>query len=88
MTKGEFVTSVAQKTGLTKTAAAEAVDAVLSSLVEVMAEDDKITFPGFGTFSQSKRAARIGRNPQSGAELNIAASKSGKFTAGKNLKNL
>lgn len=88
MTKAEFVATVAQKTGLTKTVAAEALDAVLSSLVEVMAEDDKVTFPGFGTFSQSKRAARTGRNPQTGAELKIAASKGGKFTAGKNLKNL
>lgn len=88
MTKAEFVATVSQKTGLTKTVAAEALDAVLSSLVEVMAEDDKVTFPGFGTFSQSKRAARTGRNPQTGAELKIAASKGGKFTAGKNLKNL
>lgn len=88
MTKAEFVASVAQKTGFTKTVAAETLDAVLSTLVEVVVEDDKVTFPGFGTFSQSKRAARTGRNPQTGAELKIAASKSGKFTAGKNLKNL
>lgn len=88
MTKAEFVASVAQKTGFTKTVAAETLDAVLSTLVEIMAEDDKVTFPGFGTFCQSKRAARVGRNPQTGAELKIAAAKSGKFTAGKNLKNL
>ena len=88
MTKAEFVAAVVQKTGFTKTVVAEALDAVLSSLVEVMAEDDKVTFPGFGTFSQSKRAARTGRNPQTGTALNIAASKGGKFTAGKNLKNL
>jgi DNA-binding protein HU-beta len=88
MTKAEFITSVAQKTGFTKAVAAEALDAVLSTIVEVVVEDDKVTFPGFGTFSQSKRTARTGRNPQTGAELKIAASKGGKFTAGKNLKNL
>jgi DNA-binding protein HU-beta len=49
---------------------------------------NKITFPGFGTFSVSERAARKGRNLQTGAELQIAASKGGKFTAGKDLKGL
>ena len=88
MTKTDFVASVAQKSGLTKAASGAALDAVLSALTEVMAENDKVTFPGFGTFSQVQREARTGRNPQTGAELQIAASKSGKFTAGKNLKNL
>ena len=88
MTKAEFVASVAEKTGLTKSAAAEAVDAFVSTVAEVLKAGDKITLPGFGTFSVSERAARKGRNPQTGAEIQIAASKSGKFSAGKDLKGL
>ncbi len=88
MTKSEFTASVAEKTGLTKAAAAEAVDAFLGTVAEVLKAGDKITFPGFGSFSVSERAARKGRNPKTGAELQIAASKSGKFSAGKDLKGL
>ena len=88
MTKAEFVASVAEKTGLTKVAAAESVDAFVSTIAEVLKAGDKITLPGFGTFSVSERAARKGRNPQTGAEIQIAASKSGKFSAGKDLKGL
>ncbi len=88
MTKAEFVAEVAGKTGLTKAAAAEAMDAFVTTVTEVLKAGDKITFPGFGSFSVSERAARVGRNPQTGAELKIAASKSGKFSAGKDLKGL
>jgi DNA-binding protein HU-beta len=88
MTKGEFITSIATKTGLSKTAAAEAVEAFIGTVVEVVKSGDKITFPGFGSFSVSERSARTGRNPQTGAEMQIAASKSGKFSAGKDLKGL
>lgn len=88
MTKSEFVAAVAEKAGLTKAAAAEAVDAFVGTVTGVLKAGDKITFPGFGTFSVSERAARKGRNPQTGAELQIAASKSGKFAAGKDLKGL
>jgi len=88
MTKAEFVASIATKTGLSKTAAAEAVDAVIGTIVETLKAGDKVTFPGFGSFSVSERAARTGRNPQTGAEIKIAASKSGKFSAGKDLKGL
>nr|WP_255569712.1 HU family DNA-binding protein [Geobacter sp. SVR] len=88
MTKAEFVAAVATKTGLTKAAAAEAVDAFTGTVAELLKAGDKVTFPGFGTFSVSERAARTGRNPQTGAEIKIAASKSGKFSAGKDLKGL
>ena len=88
MTKAEFITSISTKTGLSKTAAAEAVEAFIGTVVEVVKAGDKITFPGFGSFSVSERSARTGRNPQTGAEIQIAASKSGKFTAGKDLKGL
>lgn len=88
MTKAEFVASVATKTGLSKAAAAEAVDAFTATVAELLKAGDKISFPGFGTFSVSERAARTGRNPQTGAAIKIAASRNGKFTAGKDLKGL
>ncbi len=88
MTKADFITLAAEKSEQTKAVTSEVLDAILATITEVISFDDKITFPGFGTFSQSKRAARTGRNPQTGAVLQIAESKSGKFTAGKNLKNL
>jgi DNA-binding protein HU-beta len=88
MTKAEFIAAITTKTGLSKTAAAEAVDAFISTVVEVVKAGDKITFQGFGSFSVSERSARTGRNPKTGAEIQIAASKSGKFSAGKDLKGL
>lgn len=80
--------SAAEKAGLTKVAVAQAVDAFVGTLTEVLKAGDKIAFPGFGAFSVVERAARVGRNPQTGAALKIAASKSGKFTVGKDLKRL
>jgi DNA-binding protein HU-beta len=88
MTKTEFVAKVAEELEVPKTVASETVDAFLKVTTDLLKAGDKVTFPGFGTFEVSQRAARKGRNPQTGAELNIAASKSGKFSAGKNLKNL
>ena len=88
MTKAEFVAAVAEELDVPKTVAAENVDAFISVTTKLLNAGDKITFPGFGTFSVAERAARKGRNPQTGAEIQIAASKSGKFTAGKDLKGL
>jgi DNA-binding protein HU-beta len=88
MTKAEFITAITTKTGLSKTAATEAVEAFIGTVVEVIKAGDKISFPGFGSFSVSERASRTGRNPQTGAEIQINASKSGKFSAGKDLKGL
>ena len=88
MTKAEFVAKVAEELEVPKTVAAEVVDAFLTVTTDLLRAGDKITFPGFGTFEVAERAARKGRNPQTGAEINIAASRSGKFSAGKNLKNL
>lgn len=88
MTKTEFVAKVAQELEVPKNVAAETVDAFLKVTADLLKAGDKVTFPGFGTFGVTQRAARKGRNPKTGAELNIAASKSGKFSAGKNLKNL
>jgi len=88
MTKAEFIAAVAVELDVPKNVAAETVDAFLKVTTDLLKAGDKITFPGFGTFQVATRAARTGRNPQTGAEINIAASKSGKFTAGKSLKNL
>jgi nucleoid DNA-binding protein len=88
MMKAEFVAAVAAELDVPKTVAAESVYAFLKVTTDLLKAGDKVTFPGFGTFEVSHRAARKGRNPQTGAELNIAASKSGKFSAGKGLKNL
>ncbi len=88
MTKAEFVAKIAEEMEVPKTVAAETVEAFLKVTSDLLKAGDKITFPGFGTFEVSHRAARKGRNPKTGAELDIAASRSGKFSAGKNLKNL
>jgi len=88
MTKADFVAAVAAKSGLTKADAEKAVNAFTAQVTALLKKGDKLTLPGFGTFSVLKRAARIGRNPQTGKELKIAASKSGKFSAGKGLKGL
>ncbi len=88
MTKAEFVAKVAAKMDVTQKHAAEAVDAVIGEIENVIKAGDSITFVGFGKFSVSERAARKGVNPQTKAVIDIAASKSGKFSAGKNLKNI
>ncbi|MDD2367211.1 MAG: HU family DNA-binding protein [Desulfuromonadaceae bacterium] len=88
MTKAEFIAAVAEELDVPKTVAAETVDAFVSVTTKLLKAGDKITLPGFGTFSVSERAARKGRNPQTGAEILIPASKSGKFSAGKDLKGL
>jgi DNA-binding protein HU-beta len=88
MTKAEFIAAVAAELDVPKNVAAETVEAFITVTTNLLKAGDKITFPGFGTFSVSERAARKGRNPQTGAELQIAASKSGKFAAGKDLKGL
>ena len=88
MTKADFVTAVAGKTGLSKTQASDATSAFIDVIKELLKAGDKIVFPGFGSFSVSERSARKGRNIQTGAEIQIAASKNGKFSAGKDLKGL
>jgi DNA-binding protein HU-beta len=88
MTKAEFVAKVAEELEIPKNVAAETVGAFVKVATDLLKAGDKITFPGFGTFSVTARAARKGRNPQTGAEIEIAASKSGVFKAGKDLKGL
>jgi len=86
MNKEELLNEVA-KTTCTKAEAGKALDAVLGAIKKALKKGDKVTLVGFGTFSVSKRSARTGRNPQTGAAIKIAARKVPKFTAGKALKD-
>lgn len=86
MNKAELIASVAEKAELTKKDAEKAVAAVLASIEEALAGGDKVQLVGFGTFEIRERAARKGRNPQTGEEIDIAAAKVPVFKAGKALR--
>ncbi|HEX3032193.1 MAG TPA: HU family DNA-binding protein [Bacillota bacterium] len=87
MNKSELVSSVAEKAEITKKDAEKAVNAVFASIEGAMAKGEKVQLVGFGTFEVRERAARKGRNPQTGAEIQIAAAKIPAFKAGKALKD-
>lgn len=87
MTKSELIDAVAEKSGLSKTDATKALAAMLDSMTVALKEGDKVALIGFGTFSVSHRAARTGKNPQTGEALAIPASKTAKFKAGQKLKD-
>ena len=87
MNKSELIDAVAKQADLTKVDAAKAIDAVTSSITKALKKGDTVTLIGFGTFKVSKRAARTGRNPQTGKAINIAARKAPGFSAGKALKD-
>ena len=87
MNKGDLINAVADKANITKAQAADAVNTVFSSIEGTLKQGDKASFIGFGTFSISKRAAREGRNPSTGATIKIPASNQVKFKAGKALKD-
>ncbi|WP_203249853.1 HU family DNA-binding protein [Cysteiniphilum marinum] len=84
--KGEFEAMVAEKSGLTKVDAKKAVDAFIASVTDIVKNGDAVSFTGFGKFEVAERAAREGRNPKTGEKMQIAASKTPKFSAGKLLK--
>jgi DNA-binding protein HU-beta len=86
VTKQEFVDAVADKAGLTKRDAGEAVDAVLDVITSSLSRGETITFTGFGKFTTSQRAARQGVNPRTGEKVQIAAATVPKFSAGSQLK--
>ena len=86
MTKANLVAKIAEEAGITKKEAGEALKAVTSGISSALAKSDSVTLVGFGTFSVSQRAARTGRNPQTGAAIKIAAKKVPKFKAGSSLK--
>lgn len=88
MNKAELVAAIADKTGLSKKDAENALKAFTDVVAEELKKGEKVQLVGFGTFEVSKRAARTGRNPQTGEEMEIAASVAPKFKAGKALKDM
>jgi len=86
MNKTELINSVAEASGLSKKDATKAVDAVFDSIAEALKNGDKVQLIGFGNFEVRERAARKGRNPQTGEEMEIPASKVPAFKPGKALK--
>ena len=87
MNKTELVDAIAAAADITKAQAGRALDAVLESVTETLKKGEKVTLIGFGTFETRERAARTGRNPQTGKEIQIAASTTPAFKAGKKLKD-
>ena len=87
MNKTELIAAIAEKTELSRKDAEKALKAFTEVVTEELAKGEKIQLGGFGTFEVSQRAAREGRNPQTGKTIKIAASKSPKFKAGKALKD-
>lgn len=88
MSKTELVAAIAERTGLTKKDSEAAVNAFVETVTEQLKNGEKVQLIGFGTFEVSERAERVGRNPQTGTEMTIAASKVPKFKAGKALREL
>jgi DNA-binding protein HU-beta len=86
MTKAELIDAVAEKAGTSKADAERTVDAFFEVVVDNAKKGDKVAWPGFGSFSTTRRAARTGRNPQTGAPVNVPASTALKFSASYVLK--
>ncbi len=87
MNKSELIDRIAEAANLTKADAGRALDATVGAVTEALKSGDAVTLVGFGTFAVKERAARTGRNPQTGKEIQIAASKTPSFKAGKSLKD-
>ena len=87
MNKGELIDAVADSTGQSKAAVGSVIDATLDTITAALKNGDKVTFTGFGTFERRHRQARMGRNPQTGKEVPIAAANVPAFKAGKGLKD-
>ncbi len=87
MNKGELVEAISKEAKISRSQAQDALDAFVNNVQKSLKKGQKVTLVGFGTFATSKRAARTGRNPQTGKPIKIAAKKVAKFTAGKSLKD-
>jgi DNA-binding protein HU-beta len=87
MNKGDLVEQIAQAAEISKSAAERAIDAMIVAVKSSLRKDEAVTLVGFGTFYAGKRAARTGRNPKTGAALDIKAARLPKFRAGKALKD-
>ena len=87
MNKSELVSAVTSTCGASKGDAARAIDAVCNAITDSLSRGEEVHLTGFGRFSVANRSARMGRNPRTGAPINIPASRQPKFNAGKQLKN-
>ncbi len=87
MNKSELIDAIANSTGLTKTDAGKAVDALIANVTKSLKKGDKVTLPGFLTLEKVAKPARKGRNPSTGAEITIAAKNAVKIKAGKTLQD-
>lgn len=87
MNKQELIENIATSADITKAAAGRALDSMIGSITGSLKDGESVVLVGFGTFSVRDRAARTGRNPQTGAEIQIAAAKVPAFKAGKALKD-
>ncbi len=87
MNKAELIETIAKEAALSKAAAQAALDATTAAIVKAVTKGDSVSLVGFGSFSSGKRAARVGRNPQTGESIKIAAAKTVKFSAGKTFKD-
>ena len=87
MNKAELIGSIAEKSGLSKAEAGRALEAFVASVTEALADGDRISLVGFGTWSVGERGARTGRNPRTGEEIQIAAKKVVKFKPGASLSD-
>jgi DNA-binding protein HU-beta len=87
VTKADLVNAMAEKAGLSKSDSEKALKAFTDAITVALKAGEKVALVGFGTFSVGERAARTGKNPQTGAQINIPAAKTPKFKAGKALKD-
>jgi DNA-binding protein HU-beta len=87
MTKAELIASIGKEAKISKASAEKALNAFSNTLMKALKKGDKLTLTGFGTFSVAKRRARTGRNPQTGKEIKIPATRVAKFKAGNLLKS-
>jgi DNA-binding protein HU-beta len=87
MNKGDVIDAIANGAGLTKADSSRALEALITAIEKALKKGENVSIIGFGTFSVRKRAARKGRNPRTGAEIKIKASKTPAFKAGKALKD-
>jgi DNA-binding protein HU-beta len=87
MNKAELIEAIANTTKMTKADSGRALDATIEAISKALKKGDRLSLVGFGSFSVAKRAARLGRNPQTGAVIKIKAKKVAKFKAGKELSS-
>ncbi|WP_346778398.1 HU family DNA-binding protein [Paraburkholderia sp. Tr-20389] len=87
MNKQDLIDAVAAETGASKAAAADTLEALIGTITTAVTQGETVQLIGFGSFSTGQRAARTGRNPATGAEIQIAAARTVKFTAGKAFKD-